>query len=165
MAQFADHIRQVERNLKFLESINSTTKDCYDWQVTVCFYTSLHLVNAHLSKHNMQFRTHNDVNFALNFTRELSPAKMPEDEYIAYTSLQTLSRRSRYLVNEKDSQIGSPQAFFTYEKHVAKAIRHLDCLLSYFKKLYSIELSNINISCMEIKRKEDLKQITLTSSH
>ena len=163
MAQFADHIRQVERNLKFLESINGTSKDCWDWQVTVCFYTSLHLVNAHLSKHNMQFRTHSAVNFALNFCIPLSPSRIPENEYIAYTSLQTLSRRSRYLVNEKDNQVGSPIAFLTYEKHVGKAFKHLDCLLTYFKQKYGLELPTIKLACSEIKRNEELKQIVLAS--
>ncbi len=111
----------------------------------------------------MQYRNHNDVNFALNFENLLSPARLPVDEYVAYTSLQSLSRRSRYLVNEKDNQIGSPSAALTYDKHVAKAVRHLDALLNHFNSRYSLSLPLIEIKCPDIRRKEDLKYISLVS--
>lgn len=82
MATFDEHISQAKKNLLFLESINIHCKQFYDWQVTVCFYSCLHFVNAHLSKFDLQYRKHKDVKDALN-PFSLSPAKLPEDEYSA----------------------------------------------------------------------------------
>jgi hypothetical protein len=161
LAEFNDHIIQVKRNLAFLQQINQEVPDCCDWQVTVCFYTSLHLVNAHLSKFSLQYRKHSDVNYALNFANRTSPGKLPEEEYLAYTSLQSLSRRSRYLVSEKDGNLSSDKAFLIFEVHLAKALRHLDKLLGYFKAKYSIELEEAVVICKEIKRQEELKHLTL----
>lgn len=151
MAQFDDHIAQAKRNLQFLSSINRKITNCYDWQVTVCFYTALHFVNAHLSKYQLQYRKHRDVNYALNFSNSISPARLPENEYLAYTALQSLSRRSRYLVNEKDNNLLSEQAFLTYDKHLARALRHLNSLLQHFESRYSIGLSPIDVKCSELK--------------
>jgi hypothetical protein len=65
MPQFADHIKQANSNFLFLKSVNQTSPAHVDWQVTVCFYTALHLVNAHLAKYNQQFRNHTDVKDAI----------------------------------------------------------------------------------------------------
>ncbi len=151
MAQFDDHIAQAKRNLNFLSSINSKISDCYDWQVTVCFYTALHFVNAHLSKYNLQYRKHKDVNYALNFANLMSPARLPEDEYLSYTALQSLSRRSRYLVSEKEQNISSSQAFLTYDKHFDRSLRYLNLLLQHFESRYGVGISSVAITCPEIK--------------
>ena len=151
MATFEEHILQANRNLLFLESINNNINDCIDWQVTVCFYTSLHFINAHLSKFGLQYRKHVDVKEALNPCNELSISKLPEDEYIAYATLQMLSRRSRYLVNEKDGKIGAANAFLTYDIHLAKSIKHLDCLIDFFKRKYSLDVPAVSIKCTELK--------------
>lgn len=104
MPSFEEHIIQVNRNLNFLTNINNNVTDCCDWQITVCFYTALHIINAHLSKFDLQYRKHSDVNHAIN-PYTISPGRIPEDVYISYMSLQSLSRRSRYLVNEKGSRL------------------------------------------------------------
>lgn len=157
MASFAEHIEQVRRNLRFLSSINNAVSDCFDWQVTVCFYTALHLVNAHLSQYNLQYRKHHDVNYALNPHVQLSPGKLPEEQYEAYISLQRLSRRSRYLVNEKDSNIGSTQAFLTYDKHLSKAVRHLDGLLQFFEAKYAMGLTPVRFHCAGLTAQDQLR--------
>ena len=151
MATFDEHINQAKRNLVFLESINHNVKDSIDWQVTVCFYTALHLINAHLAKFELQYRKHGDVKNALNPERTLSISKFPEDEYVAYATLQMLSRRSRYLVNEKDSQIGATSAFLTHDIHLAKSVRHLDCLVTFFQNKYKVSLPSISIKCPDLK--------------
>lgn len=151
MARYEDHILQVNRNLHFLASINGVVSDCYDWQVTVCFYSALHLVNAHLSKYGLQYRKHKDVNYAVNFENRTSPARLPEDQYLAYMALQSLSRRSRYLVNEKDRQGSDAIAHFTYDKHVVRSLRHLNRLLEYFEALYQTGVNPIAVVCDELK--------------
>lgn len=125
------------------------------------FILALHLVNAHLSKHNLQYRKHHDVNFALNPDVQLSVSKLPEAEYDAYMGLQRLSRRSRYLVNEKDNNLTSAQAYITYDKHLAKAIRNLDALLQHFNSKYTLNLSVVPVSCAEIKSGEKLYHFKL----
>lgn len=156
MATFDEHVKQAQHNIRFLSSINDnySVQDCIDWQVTVCFYAALHLVNAHLAQFSLQYRTHTDAKHALNPEKPTSISKIPDDEYKAYISLQMLSRRSRYLVNEKDGQIGSGQAVYTYEKHLAKAIRHLDKLANYFQQRYSLTLPTVQIRCVGVKREE-----------
>jgi len=161
LANFAEHIQQAKGNLLFLSAVNRQVGNFYDWQVTVCFYTALHFVNAHLSKHNLQYRKHHDVNYALNPDVQLSISKLPEDEYDSYMALQRLSRRSRYLVNEKDDNISSTQAFFTFDKHVCRAIRHLDKLLFYFDQKYTLGLSPIKFSCVGLSIAENLKYFEL----
>ncbi len=154
MAQFSDHLAQSKKNLAFLSSINQNVANCTDWQVTVCFYTSLHLVNAHLAKFEMQYRKHTDVKNALNPLNALSVAKLPEDIYVSYMILQSLSRRARYLVEEKDTNLKSNAAFLIYDKHLSKALRHLDKIITYFSAHYQFQIPKVNISCPEIKAGE-----------
>ena len=159
MASFEEHIIQTKSNLAFLSCVNQQIKNYLDWQVTICFYTALHLANAHLSKHGLQYRKHHDVNFALNPDAALSVSKLPQDEYDAYIALQRLSRRSRYLVNEKDME--SNAAFLTYDKHLAKAIRHLNKLLIYFADSYALDLKPIDFNCPGLKKADGLKYFIL----
>ena len=156
MPQFADHIKQANSNLLFLKSINKTSPAHVDWQVTVCFYTALHLVNAHLANYNQQFRNHTDVKDAINPHNPLSVLKLTPDSYTAYISLFSLSRRARYLINEKDNNLKSNQPFFTYDKHLAKAIKHLDILCTYFNNLYSLGLPKTPIQCTQLDKKNPL---------
>lgn len=154
MAKFEDHILQARKNINFLSAINNNVPDCLDWQVTTCFYTALHLVNAHLSKHDMQYRKHVDVKDALNPEKQLSLTKIDEAYYISYISLQSLSRRARYLVEEGDRNLESTDAFLIYEKHLAKAFRHLDKLLGYFSTKYSLSFPKVEIKCDNIQYDE-----------
>lgn len=156
MASFNDHLTQACRNLQFLQCINGDVSNCEDWQVTVCFYTALHLVNAHLAHYGMQYRTHNDVKNAINPEASLSITKIPEDEYAAYVSLQMLSRRSRYLVNEKDGNLSSNAPALTYSKHLAKAMRHLDRLIVFFNSTYKQTIPAIKIHCIDLRLTGDL---------
>ena len=156
MAKFEDHINQAKSNLAFLHKVNQQIGNHHDWQVTICFYIAVHLANAHISKFGVQYRKHTDVNYALNPENETSVCKLPEDEYVSYIVLHNLSRRSRYLVNDKQEDIKNEIAFFTYDKHFAKAIRHLDKLLSYFSTFYQITFDIATIKCLSINPSEKL---------
>lgn len=155
----SDHIKQARRNFKFLESINSNTDDCIDWQVTACFYTALHLINAHLAGFGMKYFTHHDVNEAINPENSLSLTKVTEDAYTAYKALSNLSRRSRYLVAIKgdkiDPSVETPA--MTNDKHQAKAFRHLNEVISYYSTRYNEDLGSIIVKCQELKQSENLK--------
>lgn len=156
MATFQEHINQAKCNITFLQNINNIVDDCIDWQVTVAFYTALHLVNAHISSSGLQYRRHTDVKDVLNPYNKLSLLKLPEDEYTSYVSLQSLSRRARYLVSEKDNNLADATAFFTYEKHLAKAFKHLDVLMRYFTTRYTFELPILTVKCIELKLSNDM---------
>lgn len=132
MPSSTEHLAQARRNLLFVSRINNTVGDCTDWQVTVCFYTALHVINAHLSQFGLQYRNHTDVDHALNPKVLLSLSKVDDDAYVAYCALQSLSRRARYLVNEKNMALTG----LIHEKHLARAIRHLDTIFKYFSEKY-----------------------------
>lgn len=150
MPSYDAHLGKAESNFQFLSSVNRLITGYPDWEVTICFYTALHLMNAHLAKHDLHYRSHNDVDYALN-PYGLSPSKITEDVYIAYRSLRSLSRRARYLVSEKGSNDSSVKASFTYDVHVAKACRHLDTILNYFHEKGTLGFSSISFHCNQLK--------------
>lgn len=132
MPAFNDHIEQANENLGFLDYINQNCGNSFvDWRVTISFYTAVHIINAHLAKIDLQYRTHVDVLKQINPKIQLNVAAVGEDIYLAYRKLMDLSRRSRYLVNEKSP--GSTTAAKTYDKHVDKAARHLEVMLKFAK--------------------------------
>lgn len=140
-----------------MESINSDVQDCLDWQVTVCFYTALHLINAHLANFGMKYITHHAVNEAINPVNVVSPTKVTEDAYTAYKALSNLSRRSRYLVTIKGDKVDltSPAAM-TYDKHQAKAFRLLSEVIKFYSTTYNVDLGRISIKCPELRQGENL---------
>ncbi len=149
MASFDEHIVQFQKNVHFLEFISAADYSCCDWQVTVAFYSALHLVNAHLvNKMQQNYISHTDVDKAINPNNAMSVARLNEDVYTSYKSLYNLSRRSRYLVSEKASVRKEESADHTiaavkvtHEKHVEKARKHLNSIITFFEKQYSITLT------------------------
>ncbi len=153
MATFSEHINQAKSNLSFLGNI-TTIEGSWDWQVTVSFYVAVHLANAHLAqKANLHYRTHADVDNALNFAQIMSPYRFNEQNYLAYRKLQNFSRRSRYLVNDNLSD-KSKKAKFTHSIHLSKALTHLNTLMDFIKEEYAITFEIIEINCVELKNKE-----------
>jgi len=151
MADFNDHISQAKHNLKFLSGINMSHNEFFDWEVTVSYYTAVHLINAHISKKsNLHFRTHSDSKMAINPFGSLANTKVPENIYKSYIKLELLSRRARYLIKDVENAIPDNSAHFTYDKHFSKAIRHLDILITYFSKEYSITFPVIDIFCITL---------------
>ena len=161
MASFDEHIQQAKSNLKFLAATNSKNKQFWDWQVTTTFYVAVHIVNAHLAKvADLHYRAHEDVKNALNPYSLVSVGKVPEEIYLAYTKLEGLSRRSRYLCSQELSDT-STVAHFTYDKHFSRAIRYIDKLISYFKKRYSFECDKEKIDCPELNKKEKIENFQI----
>lgn len=157
MAKFEDHIAQAKSNLKFLEITNCSANNYWDWQVTVAFYVSVHLINAHLVKKlGFSFYSHNDTFNSINFSTELSPAKLSQTEYLAYRKLYNLSRRSRYLCMDADntkSKSDPEIAYITYSKHLGKAINQLEVILNFIKENYSETFEKVELDLIEIKGK------------
>ena len=157
MATFEAHVKQAAHNLRFLENTVHAEPVFQDWSVTACFYTAVHLVNAHLAQHQLQYRSHNDVKHALSPYNKLSIAHLPEDEFVAYETLKMLSRRARYLVNEKNGRLLSEQPALIFDVHLAKALRHLDRLLVYFSGRYpACVLPKAQVACRGFSPAEKL---------
>lgn len=151
MASYSEHLGQARANLDFLKSTNFNSNDKWDWQVTICFYIAVHLVNAHIAnKANQHYRTHDQVKQALNPYNPLSICKLSEKSYIAFEKLQNLSRRSRYLCNDNlaDRDI---KAFLTYDRHLTKALNNLDILMHYISAEYTENFHPISLDCIELK--------------
>lgn len=156
MAKFEDHILQTKKNLEFLQTINTHSRDSWDWQVTVAFYVGVHLINAHLIKKlGHSFYSHKETLSHINCEKLLSPSKLNENEYLAYRKLYNLSRRSRYLCKDSDSAKKGEQdiAYLTHSIHMEKAVCHLDLLVSYIAKNYKQEFFKIHLDLLEIQKK------------
>lgn len=153
MASFEDHIDQTSRNLKFFQEIN-TKSDFFDWQVTVLYYSAIHLMNAHIAKvGNLHYQSHSELKKALNPHYSLSIGKIPEQIFDDYISLEKLSRRARYLSNEKTNGQDGSKTFLTFEKHVSKAIQKLNSILLHFCSIYpSLKFETTQLNCPKVKR-------------
>lgn len=155
MATFQEHIAQSKRNLDYLSRINFTVNERWDWQVTVCFYSALHLMNAHIAdKNSMNYLSHKRVDAALN-PYSLSPGRLDENTYLAYNRLVGLSKRARYLINDKDNNVGKGtndinDGFFTHSVHFKKAIANLDVVITYMSLNYSDLFGKTDIKCADI---------------
>jgi len=57
-------------------------------------------------------------------------------------------------VNEKDGKLTTDDAFLTYDKHVSRAFRHLNRLITYFGKVLQVEFDGIDVNCPEVKHGE-----------
>ncbi|MCB9032423.1 MAG: hypothetical protein H6553_01145 [Chitinophagales bacterium] len=146
MPLFEEHLKQSKNNLQFLEKINKENLSFFDWKVTVCFYTALHIINAHICKKTgVNYKSHEEVDNAINPNKQLSLSKLNESNYLAYKKLQNLSRRSRYLVNE--SNIRSNDACFTEQRHYKMALQYLQSLINFFENEYDEKLIVIEVLC------------------
>jgi len=155
LGSFSEHISQSKSNIDFLSKVNGNINDRWDWQVTVCFYSALHLMNAHIvSKTGNNYLSHNQVAEALNPFTTLSLSKLDEQTYLSYNKLFQLSRRSRYLLNEnfnKGGVVSIQPACTTYSKHFQKSIYHLDKIIDFISINYGVTFGKIEIKCIDTK--------------
>lgn len=139
MASFNDHILQANENISFLQQMNLQLKprNC-GWEVVVCYYIAVHLMNAHITdKLNQTFNSHNKVNTVLFYDKH-SPALITKQAFYAYKDLTRLSRIARYLFD-----IQAPQnKMIISAQHHQEAFVHLNNLIHYFNTLYPV--ININ---------------------
>lgn len=161
MPDFDSHLNQSKHNLKFFKEINDCAVPCLDWQVTVVFYAGVHLINAHLAKIGLQYRTHIDVDAVIS-PYGVSPAKVPERVYVAYNSLQILSRRSRYLVNKKGGNMDALNPALTYGKHLDRAIGNLDIIIEFFEETYEVKFEKTSLYCNELNHTKQYKYFNVS---
>lgn len=155
MGQFEDHIKQSRSNLQFLSLVDQNIDNYWDWKVTVCFYTAVHLINSHIVKlSKANYLSHNKVDEYINPFNQFSPSKLDEATYLAYQRLSNLSRRSRYLVHEeinKKSHTDIVDSHATYSKHFSKAIKYLEAIIDYVSKEHKQSFSITDIKCIDLR--------------
>lgn len=86
------HLKQAEENERLLNIlIKDHPKDFFDWKINVCFYITLHYVNAYINKYDPKIiiKSHPDTLDFLN--RKGKPII-----YKYYKALYKLSLDSRY---------------------------------------------------------------------
>ncbi len=168
MASFEAHIQQVKHNLSTLQEVNQKINGVLDWQVTICFYSAVHLINSYLAKEaDLHYQKHSEVDNAINPLTITSIYKLSEDLYLNYEKLNNLSRKSRYLCNDdaKLRKKDKERAFFIHDRNFAKAIRNLDSLLSYFDNKYKIGFKkDYKINCKEFTVNTQLNYFTINPS-
>lgn len=153
MASFDHHFQQALHNLEFLKSIANQDSKFWDWKVTVSFYIAVHIMNAHLDRSvQKHYRKHSEVSVALNPKRNTASA-VPSDVYISYEKLSSLSRRSRYLINEDLSNISTNRCL-TYDVHLGKALRSLEKIEQWFSNTYNVEFPKVPLFCLEVKNNQ-----------
>lgn len=139
MATFGDHIAQAKHNYKFCEFICKNSDDFYDWRVTVNFYTCIHLINAHLAYvEDTHYRRHSDVEDAINPYKK-GLCCLPVEIFLSYKKLHNLSRRSRYLINEKMDNRDECM-HHTSETHYKKSLNRLNEIASFFEATYKVSI-------------------------
>lgn len=92
VAQFEDHVHRAKKNLEVLGVLNRYSHVDYSWQVTLCFYTAVHLINSHLSYvAGETFNTHVST---LNRIDPGSPLNIHAVSHTAYKAYLRLHNRS-----------------------------------------------------------------------
>ncbi len=160
MASFDEHIQQAKSNFTFLEFLNKSSKNV-DWQITVAYYVSVHLVNAHIAKYDLHYLQHKQVYKAINPENQLAICPLDMDFCVKFRKLTSLSRASRYLCHESENKRGQDEAqgvaYFVKDKHLAKAIRTLDFIINFFEEKYGIDFPEIAFFCNELGLLHGLK--------
>jgi hypothetical protein len=146
MPNFKQHTRQAGKNLEFLAFVNSHKPEVLDWQITIGYYTGLHLVNAHLATSaGLHFSSHNqvDAHIAPQSLLANGQARLPLDIFQAYRTLTNFSRLSRYLSNDGKNE----KAVSLSPEDLYRSLVCLDRLLAYFLKQYQFEMPSIEMTC------------------
>lgn len=151
MASFTEHLGQARHNCSFLNFLENNTEEYYDWKVTVCFYITIHLINARIAdRDNAHYRKHRDVENAINPYN--GSCAIPENVFLSYKKLHNLSRRSRYLIHEDNHRhIEGEKAHYTSEKHFKKAKNRLQEIKDYFLADHKIAV-DVNKPVTEVKK-------------
>ena len=151
MAEFNEYITQAKSNISFLDRVDNSIPEYWDWKVTTAFYVAVHLMNAHLKQSlGFTYRTHKEVENAINFANPTSMGRVDQDVYVAYSIISKLSRRSRYIVHEKDPR--TEVVCLTYDRHFKKSLVYLNTLMEFVANKYNVVFRPIDIDCIELQK-------------
>ena len=139
MASFRDHISQAEENISFLFQIRTLPDRNLSWEVTVCYYIAVHLMNARIAdKLQVTFDNHSDINKNLFYDKN-SSARIFRKVFITYKELTRLSRISRYLM---DPNLKNPSMKIRIEQQdIQNANDYTNTIIAYFNKEYNLQIT------------------------
>lgn len=128
MARFQQHIRRAVDNLVTLRVLNEHNHTDCSWQATVCFYTALHFVHAHVvAKTAASPRSHVELAPYID-PDAMSAAALSAEAHSAYLQLFNLSQLARYL---HDRRHDSNDKSTVKLGKLVRAVKHLDCIMQF----------------------------------
>ncbi len=104
------------------------------------FYVAVHLINAHLAQHGNHFRRHEEVDDAINPHRRNNPQAVSEDAYKAYAKLRKLSRKSRYLLAETDTDNATAHVCDVLDRD--SAVDYIGVIADYLENEYNVNFES-----------------------
>lgn len=161
MPTFQEHIDQHIHNLDFLSAISIGVGNSLDWQVTVIFYSALHLVNAHLALSGHHFRNHQDVDLLISPEGRIRDCRVDPEIYTAYRKLRSLSRISRYLINAETRTEPPNDISRIQQRHLARALKQLDKIIGWFIAKPRFSSKKVSVKCTDFSVNEKLMNLDL----
>lgn len=141
MADFDRHIQRVRENMEFLTQIRTLQLRNWDWEVTVCYYVAVHLVNAHLATRNLHPTTHDETKKYINPQGVFNNQRLPEKVYEEFMFLTNQSRVSRYMHNPGNKD--PSESTVINEKRLKLALESTNILIAYFNRLYALNIPSV----------------------
>ena len=139
MPSYSDHIAQATHNEEFSLFLKGNLK-YKDWLITVCYYASLHYVEAKFaSMPSIQHSTLNipkdpntgrDKYSVHGWRNQLIKKLLPSQVFICYRKLQGNSQTARYLDVNKS---GPASSFFTEQDAVDMFDKNLQTIKTELK--------------------------------
>lgn len=92
------HIDQVGHNQKFHDCLAANfATQFFDWKITVCFYTGLHMIHALAQKKGIDIGcTHSEVSKSINPFSSTAVMPINQQAFKHYRALYKYSRIARY---------------------------------------------------------------------
>jgi hypothetical protein len=138
MADFNRHLLRVQENVEFLKQIRTLQPRNWDWEVTVCYYVAVHLVNAHLAKSNLHPITHDETKKIINPQGVFDNQRLPEKVYEEFMFLTNQSRVSRYMYHPRHKD--PLQASVINKNKLKLSEESTNILIAYFNGLYALTI-------------------------
>jgi len=140
VARFEDHVHRAKCNLEVLVVLNRHSHVDYSWQVTLCFYTAVHLINSHLQySAGKTFKTHLSTLDRIDPGSAMNVNAVSLTAYKAYLRLHNRSREARYLCKVSDSGHvvrNHQDAVRIKHRHLIQCVSDLDIILVDFTSRY-----------------------------
>lgn len=140
VVRFEDHVHRAKSNLEVLAVLNRYAHLDYSWQVTLCFYTAVHLINSHLLySAGETFKTHVSTLDRIDPGSAMNVNAVSLTAFKAYLRLHNRSREARYLckVNDSGHVVRNHQGVVRMKhRHLIQCVSDLDAVLIDFTSRY-----------------------------
>lgn len=153
MVSFSAHFNRAECNLSALQTMLNA--DHCDWQITISFYTALHLVSAHMAKYGEHAHRHDLTKLAILPSAKNGPAQVDKETFAHYCTLEGLSRMARYLHKDGKAKDAPLYPVVIKPEDSAEALECLHAIMKYFSSTHHVNFEKIKVNCKAVA--ENLK--------